>query len=100
MLLINILDKKKNKKKNHFPGQWSQPQAARLQAAFVQHSQTQGMDFGWCCVDPEVGLNDPCGFLPTQDFLVHSWAVIREKYFFCLEKNFLYWFIVCCSKNF
>jgi len=24
-------------------------------------------DFGWCCVEQELGLNDPCGCLPTKD---------------------------------
>lgn len=25
--------------------------------------------FGWCCVEMQVGLNDPCGTLLTQDVL-------------------------------
>lgn len=27
-------------------------------------SKTEGLNFMWCCVEPEVGLSDLCGFLP------------------------------------
>ena len=30
---------------------------------------TQGVIFGWFCVEPGVGLNDPYESLPTQDIL-------------------------------
>lgn len=52
---------------NSSPGQWAQPQA--VQGVFEQHSQTQGLDFGWCCVEPGVGLDGPCGSLPTANTL-------------------------------
>ena len=31
-------------------------------------AQTLGLNLGWCCVEPGVGLC-PCGSLPTQDIL-------------------------------
>lgn len=31
-----------------------------------------GFEFGWSCVEPRVGLNDPCGSLPTQDILQNT----------------------------
>jgi len=30
-----------------------------------QHTQTQGLNFGWSCVVSGIGLDDPCGYLPT-----------------------------------
>ena len=51
------------------PGLWAQPQADGLQGAFGQCSQIQGLDFGWPCVEPRVGCDDPCGSLPTQNIL-------------------------------
>ena len=41
------------------PGQWSQPQAARVQGVFGQCSQAFGLNFGWSCVEPGAGLGDP-----------------------------------------
>lgn len=29
----------------------------------------KGLNFGWFCVDQGVGLDDPCGCLPTWDIL-------------------------------
>jgi len=51
------------------PGQWAQPQTAGVQWAFGHCSQIQGLDLRWCCVEPGVGLSDPCGSFPTQDIL-------------------------------
>jgi len=34
-----------------------------VQGVFGQHSQMQGLNFVWSCVELGVGLNDPCGFL-------------------------------------
>lgn len=34
-----------------------------------QGSQTYGLIFGWSCMEPGVGFNDPYMFLPTQDIL-------------------------------
>lgn len=51
------------------PGQSSRPQAAGTQGAFGQQSQTFGLMFGWCCVEPGVGLHDPCGSVPAWDVL-------------------------------
>jgi len=51
------------------PGQWSRPQGIGVQRVFGQHSQTYYLIFGWPCVEPRVGLNDPCGSLPTWDTL-------------------------------
>ena len=36
--------------------------------AFGQCSQTQGLDFGWCCIQPGVGLSDPHGYSPPQGY--------------------------------
>ena len=43
-------------------------------SAGVQQSDI-GFDLGWCCVEPGVGLHDPCGSLPTWGIL---W--VCEKY--------------------
>ena len=40
-----------------------------VQEVFGQCSQTYGLIFGWSCVELGIGLNDPCGSLPTQDIL-------------------------------
>ena len=50
-------------------GQWAQPRGNGDQGAFGQRSQTLGLDFGWCCVEPGAGLNDPCGHLLSRDTL-------------------------------
>ena len=42
---------------------------ARVQETSGQHSQTYDLIFGWSCVEPGVGLSDPCGSLPTWDIL-------------------------------
>ena len=39
------------------PGQWSWHQADGVQEAFGQHSEKQGLNFGWCCVEWGVELN-------------------------------------------
>ena len=51
------------------PGQWSWHQADGVQEAFGQHSEKQGLNFGWCCVEPGVGRDDPHLSLPI-------WAVL------------------------
>ena len=43
-------------------GQSSWPQAARVQEAFGECSQTQGLNFGCSCMEPEAELDDPCSF--------------------------------------
>lgn len=48
-------------------GQWAQPRVLEFKGAFGQHSQTQALNFGWSFVQPEVGLEEPCTSLPTQD---------------------------------
>ena len=50
-------------------GQWSWPQAARVQEAFGQCSQIYGLIFEWSCVEPGVGLNDPYRSLPVLNIL-------------------------------
>lgn len=42
---------------------------ARAQAVFGQCSQTQGLNFELSCVEPGVGIHDPCGSLPARDIL-------------------------------
>jgi len=42
-------------------GQWSWPQAAGVREVFGQCSQIKeikGLNSGWCCVEPGVGLDD------------------------------------------
>ena len=48
-------------------GHSSEP--AAVQETFGQCSQTNGLIFGWSCVEPGVGLSDPCGSFTTQDIL-------------------------------
>lgn len=43
---------------------------AGVQGMFGQHSQTQTLDFGLSCVEPEGGYNDPCESLPTEYSLI------------------------------
>lgn len=50
-------------------GWGAQPSAARAQGAFGPQPETQGLDSGWGCMEPQVGLNDPNGSLPAQDIL-------------------------------
>ena len=38
---------------------------AGAQEVFGQHSQTHGLFFWGSCMEPGVGLDDPCGSLPT-----------------------------------
>lgn len=40
-------------------------------SVFQKHLATliYGHIFRWFCVDPRIGLNDPCGSLQTQDIL-------------------------------
>ena len=51
------------------PGQWSLPQAAGVQEASGQCSQTYGLIFVWSCVELGVGHNGPCGCLLTRGIL-------------------------------
>ena len=46
-------------------GWWAWPHAARVQ----EISQTWDLNFGWSCVEPGAGLDDPCESLSTQDIL-------------------------------
>ena len=39
--------------------------SAGVQGAFGQHSQALSLNFGWSCVEPEVGLDDLCEFFPA-----------------------------------
>ena len=39
------------------PGQWSWPQATRVQVLFGHCSHTHGLIFMWSCVEPEVGFD-------------------------------------------
>ena len=50
------------------PGQWSWPQAARVQV-FGKCSQINCLIFVWSYVEVRVGLDDPYGSIPTQDIL-------------------------------
>lgn len=45
------------------------PKPNRVQEIFRQHSQKYGLNYGWSCVEPRVGVHDLCGPLPTQDTL-------------------------------
>ena len=42
--------------------------SAGSQGGFGHHSQTEGLDLGWCCVELEVGLDDPYGLLVAWIF--------------------------------
>lgn len=42
---------------------------SKLIQTFRQCSQTRGLNFGWSCTEPGVGLCDPHGSRPTQDIL-------------------------------
>lgn len=57
-------------------GHWSRlPKAVLMapkcwvQEACGRHLQTYGLTFGWCCVEPRAGLDDPYGSLPTWNIL-------------------------------
>lgn len=45
------------------------PLFPRVQEAFGQHPQAQGLNFGWSCADPGDGLDDPYGSLLIWDIL-------------------------------
>lgn len=51
------------------PGKRSLPQAAGVQEATGQCSQTYGLIFVWSCVELGVGHNGPCGCLLTRGIL-------------------------------
>jgi len=38
--------------------------SAGVEEVFGHRSQTEGLDLEWCCVEPRVGLSDPCRSLP------------------------------------
>jgi len=42
---------------------------ARVLEASGQSSQIYGLIFEWSCVEPGIGLSDPCGFIPTWDVI-------------------------------
>lgn len=52
---------------NLFPALPEGTDSAGGEEAIRQHSQTHGLIFGRSCVEPGVGLVDPCGSLPIQD---------------------------------
>jgi len=39
------------------------------QLCLIKRCAYYGLTFGWSCVEPEAGLSDPYGSLPTQDIL-------------------------------
>lgn len=41
----------------------------RVQESFGWCSQKYGLNYGWSCLEPGVGVYDLCGPLPTQDTL-------------------------------
>ena len=41
-------------------GRWAWPQCQSSRSAWRMSSK--GLDFGWCCVEPQVGFSDPCPF--------------------------------------
>lgn len=53
---------------NSSPGQWAQPQA--VQGVFEQHSQTQGLDFGWSMQSQELDSTIPAG--PLQLGIIYD----------------------------
>lgn len=55
-----------------FPGQWLLNQAAGVQGVFGQCYQAKGLNFGWTCVEPGVGVSDSCEFLPAESILSFS----------------------------
>jgi len=57
---------------NSLPRAVSTAPRAGAQGVFGLRSQTQGLDFGWCCVEPGVVLRDPRWSIPTQDILWSS----------------------------
>ena len=57
-------------------GQWAP--SAGVQRAFGQCSQTEGLVFGWCSVEP--GFSDPDGSLPTRNVLCLSFNRILLPY--------------------
>lgn len=58
-----------------YPGQrsWSWCQSSRS-----IWTQLSDIGFGWCRVEPRVGLSDSCRSLPTQDILLFCDSVIKE----------------------
>ena len=69
--------------------------SARVQGDFGQLSQTEGLDFGWCCEEPEVGLGDPSKSPPTWDvqsllmFPAVKFIGLRKMYFFSTLQHYL-----------
>lgn len=45
-------------------GSWHR--VAGVQEVCGQCSQTRGLNFGWSCIDPRAGLDDPCRSLLTH----------------------------------
>ena len=52
-----------------FPVQWARPRVPEFREHSRQRSQTLGLNFGWSCVRPGVGRDDPCRSLSTWDIL-------------------------------
>ena len=42
----------------------------------LDSAQTLGLNVGWCCVEPGVGLSDPYGSLPTWGILCFCDSII------------------------
>ena len=58
------------------------PNFSDVQEASGQCYQTYGLSFGWSCVEPGVGPNDPQGPLPTQDIQHDSMILNNYIYIF------------------
>jgi len=41
---------------------------------------SEGLDFGWCCVESGIGLSDPCGSIPSWDSLCFYDSLNVENY--------------------
>ena len=46
--------------------------------SICKHSQTQGLDLGWSCVEPGAGLSDPYGYIPIWDILWFYEFILRK----------------------
>jgi len=52
---------------------------SQVRGVFGPCSQTKGLSFGWLWVEPDVGLHDPYGTLPTWDILYYS-VILKTVY--------------------
>lgn len=67
------------------PPTWHSSKPLGVQGVFELCSQRYGLKSGWSCVEPAVGHFDPCGTLPSQDFImiIHlfsmwSWHIFKK----------------------